>query len=151
MIMEHFNLKIPPKMTKRQMQIALLNKVIFAHHLLGKTEEANDGKRLPMVDYLLLNVQLESYRMLIVNYLTALIGRRKNDKNSIYSEKENPKIDNFYEENNAEIKNLEDTRDKLYAHCDLDFNEVLKAISREFIEKCLTLLKQVLDYKGAEL
>lgn len=138
-------------MTKRQMQMALLNKVIFAYYLLDKTGKANDSNCLPKVDYLLLDVQLESYRMLIVNYLNALIGRGKNDKISIFSEKDNPEILNFYKENETNIQELKSMRDKLYAHCDLDFNVVLKAITPEFIEKCLTLLKQVLDYKGAEL
>ena len=132
-----------------EIQMALLNKINFAFELLlGLNRE---GCPCSLVGCLEMDTKGESYRMLIVNYLVALIGNRKNDKVSIWHNSVGEKkeqIEKFHIDNADGIKNLYNTRDKIYAHFDTDYDSVLKNIEYDFIKACIDFLNEVLEYQG---
>lgn len=129
-------------------QVAVFNKINCAYKLLRNLdvsvpESSNEDSRM-------LDTQRESYKMLIVNYLMVLLGRRKNDKISIckfYWLNDNKKsIDEFYEQYKDEIDNLQSLRDKVYSHFDLDYITAVNNIKFEFIETCIDFLNSIFQF-----
>lgn len=129
-------------------QVAVFNKINCAYKLLRNLdvsvpESSNEDSRM-------LDTQRESYKMLIVNYLMVLLGRRKNDKISIckfYWLNDNKKsIDEFYEQYKDEIDNLQSLRDKVYSHFDLDYITAVNNIKFEFIETCIDFLNNIFQF-----
>lgn len=123
-------------------QIATYNRIKIAYKLLIEVPNPNIKTDIEFLKY---DVRVESYKMYIINYLAALIGRRKNDKISLNLNYKD-KLDGFYLKNQKEIDNLLTIRDTVYSHFDLDFNKKCETMNYEFIEKCLDFIK---DTTGA--
>ena len=136
-----------PIMNIQQLQVTLYSYIQIAYQLLIKTKEL---KLNSIEEFLVLNVKQESYKMLIVNYLTALLGKRKNDKISLYNhpiKEQEQTIKQFFKTNADELNAVFSVRDKVYSHVDVDFMNTCKNISFDFIEKCIGFLRKVLDIK----
>lgn len=129
----------------------------MANRAFNKLKMINDDKNKLMLEnhvlsfeerdfYMDMHVLAESYRMLIVNYLLALLGNKKNDKLSIPNnarENELEMVDSFCNEYKTELNQLNKVRDKFYTYyeCSTE-NKILFEI---FIEACLSFLKKYFD------
>lgn len=114
----------------------LLNKISY-----DEIDEQNSQ------DFLKNDAIEEAYRMLIVNYLIALLGNKKNDKCSIRkisNDIEKNRFDKFIAENQNDYDNLYRVRDTVYAHFDFQHKD-LNDISYKFIAKCIIYLQEYFD------
>ena len=127
-------------------QIGCLNKVMCAWNLLQGLRQYDREPCTPE-RWMELDAMAESYRMMTVNYLTALVGQKKNDKISIFN---NPikgkeqQISDFYSEYANDLANLHRVRDKVYSHFDLDFADAVKELPNDFITNCIEDLVDIL-------
>jgi len=67
-----------------------------------------------------------AFRMLVINYTVALIGKGKYDKTSIHNDpkyNQDSRLKDFYSKRKSDITYLKDMRNKIYAHIDLDAPE----------------------------
>ena len=134
-------------------RISLLNKVVFAWKLLTDMR-VYDGQIMMLDKRLELDTRAESYRMLIANYLVALVGQGKNDRISLYNkpiESKKQQIEKFYADNAADIKKLTKIRDKIYAHFDTDCTSTIDIIPFGLIKNLIDNLVTILDYKAPVL
>lgn len=127
------------KLNLKQMQIAIFNKANLAYKLLKNCESKNFDTQ---EEYLMYDVQIESYKMLIINHLYALLGKGNNNKISLNFNHAND-LQIFYQKYEAELKTLKNARDKVYSHIDLDFLDNCQIISYEFIEVCLNFINSI--------
>lgn len=143
----------------RKQPLVLLQYSIYdmANRAFNKLKMINDDDNMLMIEthvlsfeerdfYMDMHVKAESYRMLIVNYLLALLGNKKNDKLSIPNnarENEKEMVENFCNEYKTELNQLYKVRDKFYTYyeCSTE-NKILFEI---FIEACLSFLKCYFD------
>lgn len=148
---EEFDTNNMTVMSAQQLQVTLYSFIQIAFQLLIKMKEKTEESLLYSIEeVLVLNVKQESYKMLIVNYLTALFGRRKNDKISLFNHPikgQEQVIEEFFKTNADELDGVFSARDKVYSHIDVDFIKACKNISFDFIEKCIDFLRKVLDIK----
>lgn len=139
------------KNNKVMYQYGLFNKIcilfeLIQPYLLNKMpyEEINEQNSQEILKN---DAIKEAYTMLIVNYLIALLGNKRNDTSSIFkisNECEKIKLEDFIQENQSDYENLYNVRNKVYAH--FDFNrEGLKDISYQFIVKCMSFLQEYFD------
>lgn len=91
----------------------------------------------------------EARMMLIINYLSALLKKGKNNKISIYKNFADKKqqIEKFEEENRDLLNRINMVRDKLYAHIDLNWQIYVKSITFDEFEICIGFLNELFDYK----
>ena len=129
------------EMTLEQHQVALYSKIKVAYNLLKAYKPKNDGT---WKSYFEDDTKIESYKMLIVNYIVALLGNRKNDKCS-FNLNYPSEIADFRKNNADNIENLEVIRDKVYSHFDLDYVEKSKLMSYEFIEQCIEFISVIVE------
>lgn len=114
------------------------NYFIPENHLASLTKKQQE-------DYLINDVQCESYRMLIVNYLIVLIGYNqdnKNDKLSFFKDgnsKMKKIIQNFHKNFQTEMKNLKTIRNKYYAHYENLYLTQDYCLTQKFFLQCLNL------------
>ena len=87
----------------------------------------------------------ESKKMLIVNYLYALLVNSRNNQISIYKNRDlnRSAIDQFAQENVSTIEKIKMVRDKVYAHLDLDWLNHTETIEYFEIEACLSFLNEL--------
>ena len=137
--------------SKYKEQIYLLGRIIIARDLLKELpiklhSVCNDYTIFP-TQYVIDDVKIESLRMYIVNYLTALIGKRKNDQLSFYnvgSEKHKQRIDEFVKEYEKEYNYLIAIRDKIYSHYDGDKPILEGVFNSNFTDRCIDLVKDLI-------
>ena len=137
------------KMPVHVAQIGCLNKIVYATHLLDELKQQHNGKPCDFEQFSKWDTQAESYRMLIANYLIALVGHTGNDRISIHN---NPikgkekQIADFYNKHRDNISKLYDWRNKVYSHLDPDFADNVGKTSPDFINDCVNDLIDILDY-----
>lgn len=148
---EELDMNNVPIMNIPQLQVTLYSYIQIAYQLLIKMKREMEGVIFNSIEeFLVFDVKQESYKMLIVNYLTALFGKRKNDKISLYNhpiKDQEQAIEQFFKTNADELDAVFRVRDKVYSHVDVDFINACKNISFDFIEKCIDFLRNVLDIK----
>lgn len=134
-----------------KMRVAMFFKTKRASEMLMEIYKESEGKYFNKKDYLDLDLKMDSLRMLIANYLVALLGQGKFDKMSIYNNKEiynTPIIESFYKDNETGLQNLVETRNKVFAHFDNQAYDELPIVYFDFIEKCLLFLESILIRGG---
>lgn len=91
----------------------------------------------------------EARIMLIINYLSALLIKGKNNKISIHRNFTDKiqEIEKFEMDNKDLLHHLNVARDKLYAHIDLDWQTCTKDITFDEFETCINFLNELFDYK----
>lgn len=94
----------------------------------------------------------ESKKMLITNYLYALLVNTRNNQISIYnnSSLNQSLIEQFVQDNISTIEKIKVVRDKVYAHLDLDWLNYVKTIEYEEIETCIAFLNKLFDINGED-
>lgn len=127
-------------LSENNTRIELLSEVKTAYHLLEQIIHKT-GKFCNYQTF----VNLESLKMLTINYIVALIGKRKNDKLSLYYTKIKDDLDKFCEEHKDEYEALELARDKVYSHFDMDYRGKCGIISFSFIEDCIEFIEKSLQ------
>ncbi len=143
-----------PQFTIEDSQKALFSMLKFGFELCLKTPKitcdryhfafAPEEEKRKFLEY---DTKCESYRMLVFNYLIALIGNRKNDKCSIYhyppAGKED-EIKNFLEINKELIEKIYQARNKIYSHFDVDFGKNTEIIENCEMQKIIDFIQTVL-------
>jgi len=139
-------------------RISLLGKIIFANNFLKDIlqyetqifEHYEQTKsREARQNLLKYNTQVESNMMLIVNYLTELIGNRKSNRYSLYNDiamKNSVRWRTFYNDNRSDIYKLIDTRNHLYAHFNPFYANAVKGLPIWFfplIDNAIVVLKDI--------
>lgn len=91
----------------------------------------------------------EARVMLIINYLSALLIRGRNNHISIHRNftDKMQKIEKFEDEKKELLDRLKTARDKLYAHIDLDWQTYARGITFDEFEICIKFLNDLFDYK----
>lgn len=98
-------------------------------------------------------ITLDAFRCLITNNLCVLLGQRKNDKLSIWHNKEKYNtalIDDFYTKHEKELQSLFTARDKVYAHIDTNVTESAFLHEDSFLRICVHFLMDLLLIEGAK-
>lgn len=147
---------IPKTMDDDKMRIAIYFKTKRAYEMFMELINANKGRyifitRDDVSKYLDLDVRLESFRTLIINYLVVLLGKGKFDKMSVWNNKSKfniEQIETFYKDNEVDLKKLFETRNKVFAHFDNQEYDKLPILHFEIIEKCFAFLECVLIRGG---
>lgn len=128
----------------------ILNQIKLAYKLYKKLKLKINNELIKMDLVLEYNVQLESYKMFIVNYLWAMLGEGRNNQISIFNSDEDiiikEKINIFKQENKHFLDNLKVCRDKVYAHVDKDYHNKINSIFDEEIEKIIQFLNDTVVY-----
>lgn len=133
-------------------QISIFNKVKTGFGLLRNTityhvslEQFNNLSNEEKGDIIKQDTLQESLKMLIVNYLIALLGNKSNDKISLANNqlKGNEIIKDFYIKNGKIIDKLYGMRDKIYSHFDMGFCSI-DFCTNEEIETCLKFLEKTM-------
>ena len=127
-------------LSENDTRIELLSEIKTAYHLLKQIIH----KTSKFCNYQTF-VNLESLKMLTTNYIVALIGKRKNDKLSLYHTKIKDDLNKFCEIHKVEYEALEQARDKVYSHFDMDYREKCGIISFEFIEDSIDFIEKSLQ------
>ena len=89
----------------------------------------------------------EAQIMLIINYLSALLIKGKNNQISIHKKFTDriQEIEEFEKTNKDLLNRLKIARDKFYAHIDLDWQSYAKSITFDEFEICINYLNQFFD------
>lgn len=139
----------------KHFQIALYNKVRVGYELCKKYpikvypmsffDKLTKEEQFQALAY---DTIAESYRMLVANYLIALIGYKKNDTSSLYHhpvQGKEEKIYKFVEENRLLVDKIYKIRNKVYAHYDVKFKASSDdLIQYEELEKIINFIAEVL-------
>lgn len=146
-----------PKLDVLQHQVALLSKLKMGYDLCVKNPTITcnpiyffNYPKEEQEKFLIYDTKSESYRMLVVNYLIALIGYKKNDKYSIFyypPKGQDENIKKFIEENKPILEKIYKTRNKIYSHFDVDFEDQTQKIEFEEIKKIIDFIDSVLIKK----
>lgn len=89
----------------------------------------------------------EARLMLIINYLSALLMKGRNNKISIYKNfGDSERVTEFAENNKNLLEQLKNARDKLYSHVDPDWREYAKVITFDEFERCIKFLNDLLGF-----
>jgi len=93
----------------------------------------------------------EARVMLIVNYLSALLIKGKNNQISIHRNfaDKMPEIQEFETNNKELLLRLQAARDKLYAHIDLDWKKYAKEITFDEFQICIDFLNKLLGIRSS--
>lgn len=97
--------------------------------------------------YLYRESTTEARIMLIINYLSALLIKGKNNQISIHKNFTDriQEIEEFEKTNKDLLNRLKIARDKFYAHIDLDWQSYTKSITFDEFEICINYLNQLFD------
>jgi len=104
-----------------------------------------------------IDVRRDSLTMFVVNYITAIIGKRRSDKNSISNipiKSKTKEIGEFYEKHKNLIEELIEIRDKIFSHWDNDYLESInekRKISFEEMKSLINDLALIIGYKASLL
>lgn len=127
------------------------NKSISNIQKLSSEEQAAFNKTLYL--YVSKQAVTQALLMLVINYLTALLIKGRNNQISIHHNKSiDPEcIEKFESEHIDLLKRIKDFRDKYYAHVDLNWQDILKYVSFDELETCINFLIKILDCKFKEV
>lgn len=134
------------QLNNHQARIVLLQKIIIANALwqdnYSELKTINEVLSMSIKErenFLINDVKCESYKMLVINYLIALLGMKKNDTISFYNDSNDhikELVKNFHEEHEIEFKALRTVRNKFYSHYENNYDIKLK-INNDFINTCI--------------
>lgn len=127
-----------------QEQITAFSKIKFVYQDLINNPLTMD-LAFDIEQFLKFDALTESKKMLIVNYLYALLVKTKNNKISIQNSPglDQKTISEFVKTQWEILEKIKIVRDKIYAHIDLDWASVAKNISNEEIECCISFLDKI--------
>ena len=139
-------------------QLAILSMIKIGYDLCVQNplphcepEQFYSMTKVEQENYLKYETKCECYRMLVFNYLVALIGYKKNDKCSIYHHPPKGKeqlVKDFVDNNKDVIDKIYISRDKVYSHFDEDFAKEIKRIEYDEVKKIIDFIYSVLLDKG---
>ncbi len=133
-----------------------INDVIDANSLektkqnyMKLTSQQQNAFKKNLHSYLGKESTTEARIMLIINYLSALLIKGRNNQISIHrnSTDKMQEIEKFEAKNKDLLNRLSTARDKLYAHIDLDWQTYTRAITFDEFEICINFLNELFDYK----
>lgn len=138
------------KDTKFYYRNSILHQINVAYKLYEDIQSKINNQMIILKQALEYTVQLESYRMFIINYLWAMLGEGRNNQISIFNSEEDSiiqdKINIFKQENKYLLNNLKVCRDKVYAHVDKDYPNKIYPISDKEIKKIILFLNGIIKY-----
>ncbi|MDE6200823.1 MAG: hypothetical protein K2M47_02930 [Clostridiales bacterium] len=127
-----------------QEQVTAFSKIKFVYQDLIDNPPTV-AELIDIEQFLKYDALTESKKMLIVNYLYALLAHTKNNKISVHN---NPYlnqtlISEFMQTHGDIVEKIKIVRDKVYAHIDLNWMSVAKNISNDEIQCCIDFLNNI--------